>query len=405
MSKRRQLSSRILLVLAAVMTTFGLLELSARVWLTRIADEETFVRYASIPQLERRFGEGLLDLAARRGKTPYSPHRYLGYYPTPNYERGPNRHNSLGYRGEEFPRVKPPGEFRIACLGGSTTYSAAVIDYREAYPFVLERAFEGAGFANVRVINAGGAGWSSLESLINLQFRVLSANPDMVLVYHGINDVHPRLVWPPERYLADNSGKRVPNVSSLVVAGPLEHSTLLRYLLIRSGRIQPHSSFRRTVDNAADSYYGDLFEQQWRAGTYPDGKFREVSAGEMFRANPPIHFRRNLQSIVAVARRHDVVPVLLTFAFLPGVKGMPHVSSQEYLTALAESNSVVRQVAAEEGVALIDVERRLPRDPKLFADGLHMTPAGQRARALLIARELTRMGLVPRPAGDSAAER
>ena len=396
----RQLSSKILLALAAVLSTFCLLEFSARIWLTRIADDETFVRYASIPQLERRFGEGLLDLAAQRGKTPYSPHRYLGYYPTPGYERGANRHNSMGYRGDNFPQAKPRSEFRIACLGGSTTYSAAVLDYRETYPFALERALGGAGFTNVRVINAGSAGWSSLESLINLQFRVLSTSPDLILVYHGINDVHPRLVWPPERYLADNSGKRVPNVSALVVAGPLEHRTLLRSLLIRTERIQPHSSFRRTVDNAADSYYGDLFEKQWRSGSYPDGKFREVSAAEMFRANPPVHFRRNLQNIVAVARRHDVVPVLMTFAFLPGVKGMPHVSSQEYLTALAESNSVVRQVAAEEGVALIDLERRFPRDPEMFADGIHMTPPGQRARALIIARELNRQGLVPRPSAE-----
>ena len=120
----------------------------------------------------------------------------------------------------------------------------------------------------------------------------------------------------------------------------------------------------------------------------------------MFRANAPVHFRRNLQNIVTVARRHDVVPVLMTFAFMPGVKGMPHVSSHEYLTALAESNSVVRQVAAEEGVALIDLDRRFPRDPKMFVDGIHMTPEGQRARSLIIARELNRQNLVPRPTTD-----
>ena len=52
---RSKLSSKILLALAAVLGTFCLLELSARVWLTRIADEETFVRYASIPQLGTAF--------------------------------------------------------------------------------------------------------------------------------------------------------------------------------------------------------------------------------------------------------------------------------------------------------------------------------------------------------------
>lgn len=80
---------------------------------------------------------------------------------------------------------------------------------------------------------------------------------------------------------------------------------------------------------------------------------------------------------------------------------MPHVSSDEYLAALAESNRVVRQVAMEEGVVMIDLERQLPRDPKLFADGIHMTPAGNRGRAGLIARELARHGLVPRPQPDN----
>jgi len=74
-SGRRQFSSEILLALAAVLGTFCLLELSARVWLTRIADDEAFVRYASIPQLERRFGEGLLDLAAQLGQA--RPRRQL----------------------------------------------------------------------------------------------------------------------------------------------------------------------------------------------------------------------------------------------------------------------------------------------------------------------------------------
>jgi hypothetical protein len=47
------------------------------------------------------------------------------YVPTPGYEvKGAKIHikiNSLGFRGEEFSRTKPPGTFRIVCLGASTT--------------------------------------------------------------------------------------------------------------------------------------------------------------------------------------------------------------------------------------------------------------------------------------------
>ena len=52
------------------------------------------------------------------------------YAPTPGYEvKGAKIHikiNSLGFRGDEFSKVKPAHTFRIVCLGASTTFSAEV---------------------------------------------------------------------------------------------------------------------------------------------------------------------------------------------------------------------------------------------------------------------------------------
>lgn len=384
-----------MLAAGATLGTLVVVELVATLWLLRLADEQSFIRYASLRQLQQRFGDDLLTLAAEHGRTPYSPHRYLGYYPTPGYERPPNRHNRLGFRGEEITTPKPPGEFRIVCLGGSTTYTSAVLDWRSSYPALLQEELRRAGFAQVTVVNGGSAGWASLESLINLELRVLPLEPDLIVVYHGINDVHPRLVWPPEAYRADNSGKRVPNVSALVMPSVFEHSTALRWFLIRIGRVQPHASFRRTVDLAAPTYYGDLFEEQKLAGTYPSGIFREVPARRMLEVNRPVWFRQNLVDIIALARRHDVVPVLSTFAFSPAFPGVPTVSSEEYRAALGETNDVVREVAADEGVPLIDMHGQFPRSPRYFRDGIHVTEEGARLKARIVARELVEQGLLP----------
>ena len=50
------------------------------------------------------------------------------WVPRPGYEiKGANIHikiNSLGFRGEEFSKAKPPGTFRIVVLGASTTFSS-----------------------------------------------------------------------------------------------------------------------------------------------------------------------------------------------------------------------------------------------------------------------------------------
>src|SRR4030095_7467330 len=50
--------------------------------------------------------------------------------PRPGYAVTGNRINikinSLGFRGDEFSRAKPPNTIRIVCLGASTTFNAEV---------------------------------------------------------------------------------------------------------------------------------------------------------------------------------------------------------------------------------------------------------------------------------------
>ena len=58
-------------------------------------------------------------------------------------------------------------------------------------------------YENIEVINAGVPGYTSWETLINFQFRVLDIEPDLIIIYHGTNDTHARLVLP-KFYQSDN---------------------------------------------------------------------------------------------------------------------------------------------------------------------------------------------------------
>ena len=112
----------------------------------------------------------------------YQPHPYLSYALTPGYVNGKVRHNSLGYRGKEITSPKPKGLFRIVAMGGSTTYTIAVDDDVKTYPALVESLLQQQlGKRRVDVVNAGVAGYTSYESLVNLQFRILDLKPDLLI--------------------------------------------------------------------------------------------------------------------------------------------------------------------------------------------------------------------------------
>ena len=374
MKKIQKILSDIFLVVLATFLGFAFLEVLTNVYLLRLADEDRFIRYASLHQLQKR---------KISNKPKYSPHRYLGYYPTPNYIKGKNRHNSLGYRGEEIHIPKPDEQCRIACLGGSTTYTSLVEDYRKSYPYLLEKYLRGKGYRNVNVMNAGVAAWSSLESLINFELRVLDLDPDMIIVYHGLTDIQARLVWPPEAYQGDNSGRRAPNQTAIFMPSIFEYSTLLRILMIRTGIRTSHGAFERTIDRNPETYHGSLFRKQKSQGVYPEGIFREISARKMLERNRPVYFERNIQNIVAIANNRGIEVVLSSFAYSPLFTDHPRVSSQEYISALEGDNHLLEELAEEMDVHFFDFASRFPTDKRYYTDGRHVNEEGAQLKAEL----------------------
>ena len=84
---------KILLLICTVCLALIVLEIGMRIWICNFAGERHVLKYASIRQLEKKHS----DIKPR-----WSVHRYLGHYPTPGFKKGENRHNSLGYRGDEI---------------------------------------------------------------------------------------------------------------------------------------------------------------------------------------------------------------------------------------------------------------------------------------------------------------
>jgi len=309
----------------------------------------------------------------------YAPHHYLNYYPTPYYQRGLTSHNSLGYRGREIETPKPAGVFRIVALGGSSTYDTGVPDDTKTFTSQLERVLIDAYlYEHVELVNAGVSGYTSWELLINLEVRVLDLEPDMVIVYEGMNDVLARLVLT-DAYRGDNSGMRrqweAPPVSIL------ERSAFARILSRRLG-LATQVGVNSFVDSPA--YLGPRVLNS-RDPSEPTA---------LLERNPPAYLRRNLMNMVAVARTHDVQIVFATWAYSPQFGD--YAATPAMKLGVNQGNHVVEDVAKGMQVSLFDFAAVMPEAKEFWADGGHLNANGSRVKAELFARYLDESKLIPR---------
>jgi hypothetical protein len=376
-----------IVALVAAGATLAAAEIAARVWLRHFASEEQFGRYASIAQQVER--------SVRTGQSPfkYQPHHYLGYIPTPNYVRGKNHHNDLGFRGDPIGIPKPPGEFRIFCLGGSTTYTTFAEDPAHSYPGFLETELRARGHETVRVVNAGAEGYTSWESLLSLEFRILDLEPDLIIIYDAVNDLLTRMIWPPWAYRGDNSATLTHSGRFYRAPSLIERSTLATILRVRSGQPSPSDLASTHVQFAATAYAWP-FITQTMGGSYPQGIFETVGAEEMLRKNPPVYFERNLRNMVAVAREWKVQPVLATFAFSDEVRLAPF-DNPTLVGGMQEMNRVIARLAFELDVPLFDFEAVFPDDVRLYGDAIHVSEEGALLQAKMFADFLETRRLLP----------
>ncbi|MBN1587067.1 MAG: hypothetical protein JW937_06535 [Candidatus Omnitrophica bacterium] len=375
----RKFRLALLAVLVGILSAGLVGELAARVWLRNLADPMQVALYGTVTQVE-----GL--------NSRFSQHHYLPFIPKPGYESGGNRHNALGFRGEEIAIPKPAGTYRVALLGGSTTYNTAVRDYQRSYPYVLQQILR-TERPGLEVVNAGCDKYSTWESLLNLEFRVLDTEPDLVIVYHGINDVHPRMVYPYEAYKGDNSGSRTPYARPQ--EGIWDRSAVFRVLRARLGIRQPVVGllYTRTHDYLATNHTMGFRNQKAR-GEYPSGVFVEQSASEMLEQNKPTYFERNLRNMIAVCRAHKIPVVLMTFAWSPAFRNQPLVASEEYQNAFREQNGIIKRLCIEEGVPYYDFCEEMPQNPTLWTDGRHVNELGAQVKAALVAQYLIQNRLI-----------
>lgn len=277
----------------------------------------------------------------------------------------PFRADADGYIMPSAVHKKP--DLTVVFLGGSTT-ECMYMQEEERFPYLVGRQLEQALGLKVNTLNGGTAGNNTLHCVLALQGKVLPRKPQAVVLMECVNDLN-----------------------YLMIVGDYWTSHATRgivfdkdYGLVKSLLIEHFMG--RTVQSTASS---DEFAAQ-------RGQKRTLDPAAM-----AAQYRKNLELFVFVCRQHGITPVLMTqfnrFTKTPeknllqqmqAIRDDWGVDFAAYRAAYMALQGTLRKVAAEQKVALIDLDALVPKDKEHMYDVVHLNATGAKLVAGIVAQRL-----------------
>ena len=98
--------------------------------------------------------------------------------------------NSLGFRGDEFSKIKSDETYRIFMLGGSPMFGYGATSDETTIPGFTQKIFDEKDFGfDIEVINSGSQAADSNKELKLVEERLIPFSPDLIVIYDGWNDL------------------------------------------------------------------------------------------------------------------------------------------------------------------------------------------------------------------------
>ena len=279
-------------------------------------------------------------------------------------------------------------QLTLAFLGGSTT-ECAYVDEENRFPYLVGRLVEKKTGLRTDSYNAGKAGNTSLHSLDVLLNKVIPLKPDVAIMMHNVNDlavlIFEKTFWTKNPY-------RSPLVeikpSFKTAMKSIEESFhIMRDLYI------PHLS------RQLKSFYHYIVGNPSGIDEFKQARGRKIQVDKNILVS---EFSMNLQTFINISRARKITPALMTMANRLKDHPDPFILSLERTTVETGTglnykdfkelvdlfNQTIREVAAANGVLVIDLDRKVPKEKELMSDFVHLNDAGSKYVSDIIAAEL-----------------
>lgn len=276
--------------------------------------------------------------------------------------------NSFGFRGGDI-RKKGEDVLRIFILGGSTVFSDRT-SYENSHTRILEKKLqEYYPDIKIEVFNAGYHWYTTQHSLINYLFKIRDFDPDIIIMWHGINDLC-RSFSPPEFAFGDFQRDYSNYYGSLA------------NLVFNFKKIKPPIIFSRFKDWVYAKLFGKYYRfprrEEVSVENFPSlesfrynielmVKITEIDGVKLILATQPTLYKKDLSL-------EEKEKIIFPRLFCHNADSMPDIDSMIY--GMEQFNFVIRECAKNSNIGLIDLDSKIPKNLKYLLDDCHYTREG-----------------------------
>jgi lysophospholipase L1-like esterase len=207
-------------------------------------------------------------------------------------------------------------------------------------------------------------GFTSAEVLIKFLLDSIDSDPDMIILYHAYNDLGPSLT---SNFKSDYSHARR-NLGE-------------RYHLFKWASKMPYISFA-----LPNFLLNLLLPQNIKHGILSAISKGSISLDDEF--NGLDTYRRNIKNLIHVCQASGIKVIISTYCHFLYPQAENNKSHQKYRAGVLEENDVMRELASEHELPLVDNFNLVPYEEKYFVDSVHFSPHGMHEIAKNISKPI-----------------
>jgi lysophospholipase L1-like esterase len=297
------------------------------------------------------------------------------------------RTNNQGFIIGERDTVKKSNAVDIIFFGGSTT-ECIYVEEDKRFPYLVADKLEKKDGLLLQTLNGGVSGNNTVNSLLNSIVKGLEIKPKFMVLMHAVNDVvlisKAQTYWRgPQSKVFINEGKIIKDPKFIYLLFKQVKEILIPNIWLRIRHVVASK-----IDDASNA-------DEWASiRNKPKANYSDVEQALTE------DFSSALKSFVAVSRAWGIEPILMTQfnrilindSFIRTTyeqKSQP-LSYDEFVKLYSVANELIRKIAKDEQVFLIDLDKELTGDNTYIYDAVHLNTQGSIVVAEYIANEMAK---------------